>query len=163
MQLKTVSAMSALSGAILLSGAYYLEWALHVAPCPLCLLQRFIFGLLILVFLIGTCFSLRSRSARSLYGSGIIILGVLGLAIALRQVWLQHLPPDQQPACGASFAYMLKHFPWHQTLLTMIKGAGDCSDVVWRFVGLSIPAWSAICFSLYIVVGAYCASTTKKL
>ena len=76
-----------------------------------------------------------------------------GLAMAGRQLWLQSLPADQVPACGPSVDYMLDVLPWMEVLTTALKGTGDCAEVTWRFLGLSIPGWTAIFFLLLVIVG----------
>ena len=35
----------------------------------------------------------------------------IGAGIAGRHVWLQHLPPDQVPACGPGLSYMVESMP----------------------------------------------------
>lgn len=53
----------------------------------------------------------------------------------------------------ASVDYMLDVLPWMEVLTTALKGTGDCAEVTWRFLGLSIPGWTAIFFSLLVIVG----------
>ena len=50
---------------------------------------------------------------------------------------------------------MLEVLPWFEVLQTALKGTGDCAAVVWRFLGLSIPGWTAVFFSLVILVGLF--------
>jgi len=40
-------------------------------------------------------------------------------------------------------------------LATAVRGTGDCAAVVWRFLGLSIPGWSALFFVCVALVGLY--------
>jgi disulfide bond formation protein DsbB len=95
-------------------------------------------------------------------GWGVRVYGLLlalsagaGLGVAGRQLWLQSLPPDQVPACGPSVDYMLEVLPWLDVLKTALKGTGDCAEVVWRFLGLSIPGWTAIFFALLVATGLF--------
>ena len=115
-------------------------------PCPLCLVQRgFYFGLLF-VFV-----------AAAIHGPGIvrsIVYGTLGFLLAAggagtagRQVWLQHLPPDQVPKCGPDLYYMIDHFPLGKVVANLFRGSGQCAEVTWRFLGLSIAEWSLMCFA----------------
>ena len=121
-------------------------------PCPLCWLQRFGFmgaGLVsFLAFLHGpTGFGVR------IYGFLLVLTAGAGLGVAGRQLWLQSLPADQVPACGHSVDYMLDVLPWFEVLSTALQGTGDCAEVVWRFLGLSIPGWTAVFFSLLVITG----------
>ena len=70
-----------------------------------------------------------------------------GFGVAARQVWLQHLPPDQVPACGPDLFFMVENFPLTRTLQNLFKGSGQCAEVTWRFLGLSIAEWSLLCFA----------------
>ena len=36
---------------------------------------------------------------------------------------------------------MLEVFPLSDVLIAMTSGTGDCAEVAWSFLGLSIPAW----------------------
>jgi disulfide bond formation protein DsbB len=87
------------------------------------------------------------------YGFLLAVSAGAGLGVAGRQLWLQSLPADQVPACGPSVDYMLEVLPWMEVLTTALRGTGDCAEVTWRFLGLSIPGWTAIFFALVLVIG----------
>jgi len=73
--------------------------------------------------------------------------------VAARHVWLQHLPPDQVPACGPSLEYMLETLPFSETLSIVMMGDGNCAETMWTFLGLSIPEQT---LALFVVVTAIC-------
>lgn len=121
-------------------------------PCPLCWLQRFAFmgvGLVSLVAFLHNPAGFGNR----VYGFFLALTAGAGLGVAGRQLWLQSLPADQVPACGPSVEYMLDVLPWFEVLTTALKGTGDCAAVVWRFLGISIPGWTAMFFGLLVLVG----------
>jgi len=64
---------------------------------------------------------------------------------------LQNLPPDEVPSCGPGLDYMLENFPLRDALGMVFKGSGECADVVWSFLGLSMPGWVFV--SLVVVGG----------
>ena len=136
----------------LLAVAFYMEHVMGLEPSPLCWLQRFGFmgaGLVsLLAFLHGP-----SGFGNRVYGFLLVITAGAGLGVAGRQLWLQSLPADQVPACGPSVDYLLDVLPWFEVLQTALRGTGDCAEVSWRFLSLSIPGWTAIFFSLVILVG----------
>ena len=72
--------------------------------------------------------------------------------MAARQVWLQHLPANQVPACGPGLGYMLERFPLYETLKKVLAGSGECAEVGWKFLGLSIAGWSLLWF---VLLGAF--------
>jgi disulfide bond formation protein DsbB len=76
-----------------------------------------------------------------------------GIALSSRQVWLQYFHTgDGAGLCGMSLDYMLEVLsPW-EIIKTVLKGTGDCTRIDWSFLGLSIPAWTLICFLLLAAV-----------
>ncbi len=151
--LHIISGCSCLLCAMLLALAYYWQWQLYLHPCPLCLIQRFLFVLLGILFFISWCHRNKQLITWRYYGSGVIFIASIGIMTSARQVWLQLLPADQQRTCGASLDYMLAHFPWHQILLNLLNGSGDCAKVVMRIMGLSMAQWSLGFFSIFLIIG----------
>jgi disulfide bond formation protein DsbB len=74
-----------------------------------------------------------------------------GLAVAGRHVWLQYLPPEQVPACGPGLQYMLEALPFGETLEIVLMGDGNCAEVMWTFLGLSIPEQALLLFSAMLI------------
>lgn len=136
----------------LLAVAFYMEHIMGLEPCPLCWLQRFAFMAVAVVGLLAVLHNPGNIGAR-IYGFLLALAGGAGLGLAGRQLWLQSLPADQVPACGTSVDYMLEVFPLMEVLAMAVKGTGDCAKVVWTFLGLSIPGWTAVFFTLIVLVG----------
>ncbi len=136
----------------LLGVAFYMEHVMGLEPCPLCWLQRFGFMAAGLVSLLAALHGPQGFGVR-VYGLFLVLSAGAGLGVAGRQLWLQSLPADQVPACGPSVDYMLDVLPWMEVLTTALKGTGDCAEVTWRFLGLSIPGWTAVFFTLVVVIG----------
>lgn len=129
----------------LLGFGYYLQFVQELEPCPLCIFQRVaLFGLGI-VFILAALHNPISWGSR-LYGLLILVIAAAGAALASRQLWLQNLPPDQVPDCGPGLNYMLETFPLTDVISTVLQGSGDCAEVSWVFLGLSIPGWTLIAF-----------------
>ncbi len=138
--------------ASVLGYAYFLQFQEGLEPCPLCIFQRVAFismGVLFLVAAIHHAGGIASR----VYAILISIVGLAGVGVAGRHVWLQHLPPDQVPECGPGLEYMLDAFPLTEALRMAFTGSGECAEVSWTFLALSMPTWSLISFIGLIVVG----------
>jgi disulfide bond formation protein DsbB len=88
-----------------------------------------------------------ARTGQRVYAGLNLVLAGVGSAIAGRHVWLQHLPADQVPECGAGLDYMLETLPLHQTLQKVLRGSGECADVQWSLLGLSIPEQTLLLFA----------------
>jgi disulfide bond formation protein DsbB len=139
-------AAPALACAALLGCGYYLQYFQQQDPCPLCLVQRgFYYGIL-LVFAAAALHS-PLGTGKAVYCAAACVLALGGGAVAARQVWLQHLPADQVPACGPDLFFMIENFPLARLLEKLFMGSGQCAEVNWRFLGLSIAEWSLAWFA----------------
>lgn len=125
--------------------ALFLEHHLGLEPCKLCYLQRAVVVVLGIVFI---CLAIQNpgRWGVRLYALLSTTICLIGIATAARHIWLQNLPEDRVPACGPSINYMLETFSFLETLKTIWEGAGDCADVMWTFLGLTIPEQLLIYF-----------------
>lgn len=137
--------------AALLAYAIYSQLHGGLEPCPLCIFQRIAFAALALVFLVGSLHGPRSAGGRRVYGVLGLIASVIGILIAGNHVRLQHLPPDQVPACGPGLDYMLESMPITGVIRKVMSGSGECANVDWTFLGLSMPAWSLVWFVLLAI------------
>ena len=140
----------ALAIAALLGFALYLEYVQHLEPCPLCMVQRVAFIVLLALFAAAALHNPGRRWA-GVYGGLITLVALLGSAVAARHIWIQHLPADKVPACGPGLDYMLDHFPMAKILKELMHGSGECAAKVWSFLGLGIPEWSLL---WYVLLGA---------
>ncbi|PIE38929.1 MAG: disulfide bond formation protein B [Gammaproteobacteria bacterium] len=141
----TFFSMTALTVIGMLFAVLYLEGALNLQACPLCMTQR--------VFLIagGTiAFIAALHNSRGImhrvYAALALLMFGTGAAVAGRHIWLQSLPEDQAPACGPSLEYMLEALPFSETVRLVLMGDGNCADVVWTFMGMSIPMQTLLLF-----------------
>ncbi|MFT3755775.1 MAG: disulfide bond formation protein B [Pseudoxanthomonas sp.] len=130
----------------LLGAALYTQYFQGLVPCPLCSFQRGAFMLLGLVFLVGGLHAPRGRGGRGVYGVLTLLAAGIGVAIAGRHVWLQHLPADKVPACGPDLNFMMQAFPLGDVLRRVFTGSGECASVDWTLLGLSMPEWSLAWF-----------------
>lgn len=135
----------------LLGFALYLQYGEQQDPCPLCILQRIAFLALAAVFLVAALHG-PGKSGSVVYSGLAFVVAGVGAAIATRQVWLQHLPRNQVPECGPGLEYMLSKFPLGQALGKILAGSGECAEVGWTFLGLSIAGWSLLWF---VLLGAF--------
>jgi len=85
-----------------------------------------------------------------------------GIVTAGRQVWLQHLPADEVPACGPGLIFWMENMPWLKTLELLFKGDGNCAEVNWRFLGLSIAEWSLAWFVVFALIALRVLFTRKR-
>lgn len=131
--------------------ALYLQHVEGQEPCPLCILQRVAWVALGALFIVSAVHG-PARVGAIVYGVLLFVIAGVGMGIAGRHVWLQHLPKDQVPACGPDLDFMLRQFPLSETLRRVLSGTGECAETGWTFLGLSIAGWSLLWF---VVMGAF--------
>ena len=135
---------------LLAFGIFYLERILGLEACPLCVFQRVAYVAIIIISVVA-CIHAPNNLGLRIYSSLISISALIGAGIAGRQVYLQHLPEDEVPECGPGLDYMLEVFPLSETLEMVFTGSGECAEVKWSFLTLSIAEWSLVCFILLFV------------
>ena len=96
------------------------------------------------VFLIAAIHDPGRLGAR-IYGVLIMLAAATAASVSARHVWLQSLPEGEAPECGPSLDYMLDVFPLLDAMKMILSGSGECAEIVWQFLGLSMPAWVFIC------------------
>jgi len=136
----------------LMAAALTFQHVLKLDPCPLCILQR-VFVIALGVILLVAAFHNPRRVGRRVYGVLIVVFGMLGIIVAGRHVWLQNLPADQVPECGPGLEYLLDAFPLTEALSLVFRGSGECADVQWVFLGLTIPGWTLVAFTGFTIFG----------
>lgn len=124
--------------------AYYAQFYLGLEPCPLCIFQRLALLAVGMVFLLAVLHNPRGWGARA-YSIWVGLTASMGAGIAARQLWLQHLPPEETPRCGPGLDYMLEAFPLTETIREVLTGSGECAKVD-LLLGLSVPVWTLLLF-----------------
>ncbi|MFC5694352.1 disulfide bond formation protein B [Pseudomonas sp. GCM10022186] len=137
-----------------MGGALYLEHALGLEPCPLCIVQRIFIIAFGIVCLIAALHG-PERTGQRVYAVLALLFAAGGAATAGRQVWLQSVPADQLPACLPSLDYMMEALPFQDIVKLMLHGTADCAEVTWTLFGMSIPEWSLLAFAGCILFSLY--------
>jgi len=135
----------------MLAFGYYLQFAVGLEPCPLCILQRILLLATGLAFLLAAVHNPARGTRAGIYAGGIALLAAAGAAIAARHTWIQHLPEDQRPACGPSLDFMLSTFGPVKSLGRILRGSGECGKVDWTFLSFSIPEWTLAAFLAFAI------------
>lgn len=133
----------------LMGYALYSQYVDGLQPCPLCVFQRIAVIGLGIAFFIGAVVNI-GGVRRWLVAPLAIVAGTGGVIVAGRHAWLQHLPPDQVPSCGPGLGHILNTFPLGEALSMVFQGSGECANVDWTFLGLSMPMWV---FAWCVVLG----------
>jgi disulfide bond formation protein DsbB len=144
--------MAATSTALILF-ALYLQHFLGEHPCPLCITQR-IFVMLIGVLALMAAVHNPAQLGRRVWSALIVLAAIGGGIVAGRHVWIQHLPDEQVPVCGPDIVYMFQNFPLQKAIHLLFNGDGNCHEIGWTFLTLSIPEWMLMAFAGFAVAAA---------
>jgi disulfide bond formation protein DsbB len=138
----------------LMAYALFSEQVLGLTACPLCVFQRLTMIALGGFFVLGFISSWGPIFLSRLVGIFGFITAVIGGSIAARHVYIQNLPPELVPSCGPDLGYLMDAFPLLDALKLIMTGSGECAEVTWRFIGVSMPGWVLVWFgflSFYIL------------
>lgn len=124
---------------------FYMQYVMDLHPCPLCITQRVFIVAVGLTGLLAFIVNPKRLGTRIFSFLG-LLFAVIGGSFSARQLWLQSLPEDEVPACGPSLDYMLDNFPLTEALSLLLRGDGNCAEVTWTFLGVSIPGWTLVAF-----------------
>lgn len=143
MTARAANAAGFVACAALLAYAYYAQLVLRLEPCPLCIFQRVGVFATALVFALAALHDPKGFGRR-VYAALLAVTTLATAGVAVRQLYIQSLPPGSVPACGASLDFMLKVFPLTDVIRKVLTGSGECARIDWRFLGLAMPAWVLI-------------------
>jgi len=134
-----------ISCAAMLSVGAYFQFVKELEPCPLCISQRIAILVTGILCLIGAIHNPKQLGIK-IYAISSALTALIGAGISTRHVWIQNMPADEVPECGPGLAYVFEYFPLIETIKLMFSGTGECADVLWTLLGLSIPAWTLVTF-----------------
>lgn len=138
------------------ASALYFQYVMELQPCIMCIYQRTaVFGIMfsallpmlannILTRLVGYC--------------GWAVSAIWGLQIAIEHVNIQTAANPFFATCE-----IVPNFPqWaplHEWLPSIFAATGDCGDIDWSFLDMSMPQWMIVVFAIYtgllaIVIGS---------
>ncbi|MCF2946624.1 disulfide bond formation protein DsbB [Paraglaciecola aquimarina] len=126
--------------------ALYFQYGMQLAPCIMCIYQR--------TAVIGIMFSAIPPLIYNIMVTRFIayitwgVSTIWGLIIAIEHV-------DIQTAVNPFFASceFVPNFPsWaplHEWLPAIFEASGDCGDIDWQFMDMSMPQWMIVVFAIY--------------
>ena len=124
-----------------LAAAEYLQRWLDIAPCPLCVMQRYAFWVMGLFALFGVLFGRLPRWADLLAA----LSGLAAAAVAAYHVSILMRPSAQ---CGIDpVENFVNRLPMAQWWPEMFAASGFCNAKLPLIFGLSFPVWALITLS----------------
>jgi disulfide bond formation protein DsbB len=136
-----------LACAAMLAFALYLQYYKYLNPCPMCIFQRVCVLAAGIVALLGAIHNPKSDMGGRIYGFLTVLSVAIGFGIAARHTYIQYYPPADPVSCGAGLNMMLQTQPFLHVLKVVLYGTGECAQIDWTLLGLSLPGWAAIGFA----------------
>lgn len=137
--------------ALMMLVALGLEHIGGLHPCPLCIFQRVAVLVAAAVFAVAALHNPAGRVGAGVYGALSLAAVAGGIGVAWRHLWLQSLPPEQVPSCGPSLDYMMELLPWRDVVAMVLSGSGECAEIDFLLLGISLPGWTLIGFVVLAV------------
>lgn len=127
--------------------ALFFQYQMDLAPCIMCIYQRTAMLGLLAAGLVGAI-----NPTKLIYRAvGFISWGlasIWGLLIAREHIAMQTTTDPFAFSC--EFEPNFPSFmPLHEWLPSFFAATGDCGNIDWQFLGLSMPAWMEIIFALF--------------
>jgi disulfide bond formation protein DsbB len=150
---RLVTALAAGACVLMLAYALYTQYYQDLQPCPLCIFQRVAVIGLTVALLLALAIPQRWRILGNVSALLVLVVGLAGMGVSARHLYIQSLPPGTVPVCGASLDFMWEVFPAAEVLRMVLTGSGECAKIDWTLLGLSMPGWVLICLVPLTAVG----------
>lgn len=129
----------------LIGFALYLQHVMEMRPCPLCVIQRYLF------LAIGVCALVGAIGGKVRAGAILALLAAIGGLVTVGK----HLYVIANPgfSCGIDpMETMLNKIPTAEYLPWLFRADGLCEGATDAILGLAIPQWSAVWFVVLTVL-----------
>jgi len=139
----------------LIGVALYLQHKLDMQPCPLCVIQRYLF------LAVGIATLVAAISGKVREGTVLALLAALGGLYAVGK----HLYVIANPgfSCGIDpMETFLNKIPTAEYLPWVFRADGLCEGATDSLMGLAIPQWSAIWFVVLTLLLAFVLLRKKR-
>ena len=152
---RVINSLQAFSGVLLIFIAvFYFQNHLQLEPCYLCITQR-VFVIAIAVICALAALHNPAQYGQKVYAGLSALMAMIGGYFSVKQLWLQGLPEDQVPACGVPVDYLFDVFSLSEALSHLLRGDGNCAEVQWELLGISMPGWVLIAFIGYALIAIF--------
>jgi disulfide bond formation protein DsbB len=131
--------------AMIIGAVVYLQRVFGLSPCVMCLWQRagiIVCGLLALIAALHA----PGRGGCRAYSVVILMMALVGAAIAGGQVWLQTATTDQTIDVIAWIERLLDLLSLQTLIDRLLSDAALCAEISWTLFGISLPEWSLLAF-----------------
>ncbi|TEW55023.1 disulfide bond formation protein DsbB [Psychromonas sp. RZ22] len=139
----------AASALILELTALYFQHVMKLEPCVMCVYERITMLAIFAAGLIGA--SAPNNIFVRLLAFAVWAIGAIwGLLLAVEHTNYQ-MNPSPFATCDF-YPNFPEWLPLHELVPWLFNPTGDCSDIVWTFLGYSMPQWLIVSFAIYTLL-----------
>lgn len=154
---KPVLIATALISLALLGVGLYLQHVQQMAPCPLCIIQRYAFAAVAVISLLVAVLPAGASRAGAVVG---MVAALAGAGVAARHLWIKANPTI---SCGIDpLETSLNRFPTAELMPYLFRADGFCTAEYPPILGLSIPQWALLWFVVLAVMLAAVAFRRQR-
>lgn len=125
----------------LVGAALYLQHAKYMLPCPLCVIQRYLY-LGVAIFSLAGAFANKIKAFAALA----LLCALGGLGVVAKHLYVLAHPGF---SCGIDpMETMLNKIPTATMLPWLFRADGLCEAAQDTVLGLNVPQWSAVWFAI---------------
>ena len=157
-----VNLLGAILSFIMIGAALLIQLIYELEPCPLCITQRIIFIVIgfIFVFFLLLKHNFIPRIAHLLM---LATASITGIVFSARHIMIQEKWITVPAECGIDLNYMFENFPLTQAMNLLFKGTGDCSNIDWNFIGITLPQLALMGYLLFLTIAIITFLKIKKI
>ena len=137
----------AISAIFIIGLAIIMDWMFFLQACPMCILTRYVFGLIA----ISACIAMLIK--KKILGYILIIISsVIGLLVTSRQIYIQNMSIEEigrLSGCSMPFHTQIEYFGIIEAINRVLAGGPSCAEDGWRFV-FNFAEWGFIFFFAYL-------------
>lgn len=132
------------------ASALFFQYQLALAPCIMCIYQRTAVLGLLGAGLIG---AIKPHSALNRFFAFMtfIVASIWGWLLANEHIAMQNNTDPFAFACEIEPNFP-SFMPLHHWMPWFFEATGDCGEISWSFLGLSMPAWMQVIFAIATLV-----------
>lgn len=126
--------------------ALYFQYAMDLAPCIMCIYQRTAVLGVLFAALLG-CINPQNMYLRLVALASWLVASIWGFLLAKEHIMMQTTTDPFAFVC--EFEPNFPSFmPLHEWLPSFFAATGDCGNIDWQFMGLSMPGWMQVIFAV---------------
>ena len=129
--------------------AFIAEYAFMIAPCKLCIYQRYTYFILIIISILTLCFRLAFIQRFLLFCSAIVVF--IGCLIAFYHVGVEQQIIAEPSSC-ASIIDKSSSLTLEEMKNQIYNNIAYCSEISFKFLGISMAGWNGILLLIVFII-----------